>query len=111
MEASSDSLLALYEVFLGAGGGGGGWGRGSRRISDALYLQDWRNGPRGLFNEENHFITAASGSKSTNDGPSSEIPMRSSRVYPPRKERESFSILFCTDYALSQLSSGDRKNQ
>ena len=24
MEASSDSLLALYEVFLGAGGGAGG---------------------------------------------------------------------------------------
>ena len=37
--------------------------------------------------------------------------MRSSRVSPPREECESFLILFWADYALSQLSSGDRKNQ
>ena len=78
---------------------------------DALYLQDWRNGPRGLLNEENHFFTAASGSKSTSDVPSSEIPIRSSRVYPPREERESFLILFCSGDALSQPNCGDRKNQ
>ena len=42
---------------------------------------------------------------------SSEIPMRSSRVSPQREEREAFLILFCADYALSQLSSGDRKKQ
>ena len=33
------------------------------------------------------FLTAASGSKSRTDGPSSEIPMRSSRVSPPRLGR------------------------
>ena len=61
--------------------------------------------------EETHFSTAASGSKSRTDGPSSEIPLRSSRVSPPREECESFFILFWADYALSLLSSGDRKNQ
>ena len=37
--------------------------------------------------------------------------MRSARVSPPREECESFLNLFWADYALSQLSSGDMKNQ
>ena len=70
-----------------------------------------RSGPRGFFDEENHFFTAASGSKYRGYGTSSEIPMRSSKVSSPREEPKAFLILFCADYALSQLGSGDRKNQ